>query len=109
MVTDKPEQFCYSKQERKVLFVKNTSYAILKIMSLVLPAVLLAGCAAPAKEATYRQIPMEEAVRMMEEETDYIILDVRTPEEFAEKHIPGAVNVPNETIGTDPSHGWAEV
>ena len=84
-----------------MLFVKNTSYAILKIMSLVLPAVLLAGCAAPAKEATYRQIPMEEAVRMMEEETDYIILDVRTPEEFAEKHIPGAVNVPNETIGTE--------
>ena len=33
------------------------------------------------------------------EETDYIILDVRTPEEFAEKHIPNAINVPNETIG----------
>ena len=34
----------------------------------------------------------------MEEETDYIILDVRTPEEFKEGHIPDAVNVPNETI-----------
>ena len=38
---------------------------------------------------------------MMEEESGYIILDVRTPEEFAEKHIPGAINVANETIGTD--------
>ena len=50
----------------------------------------------------YTQISMDEAVAMMEEESDYIILDVRTPEEFAEKHIPNAINVPNETIGTDP-------
>ena len=26
---------------------------------------------------------------------------MRTPEEFADKHIPGAVNIPNETIGTE--------
>ena len=38
---------------------------------------------------------------MMEEESDYIILDVRTAAEFAEKHIPGALNIPNETIGTE--------
>jgi rhodanese-related sulfurtransferase len=50
---------------------------------------------------SYIQIQMDEAITMMEEETDYIILDVRTPEEFAEKHIPGAVNVPNESIGTE--------
>ena len=37
---------------------------------------------------------------MMEKESGYIILDVRTPEEFADKHIPGAINIPNETIGT---------
>lgn len=50
---------------------------------------------------SYIQIQMDEAITMMEEEIDYIILDVRTPEEFAEKHIPGAVNVPNESIGTE--------
>ena len=50
---------------------------------------------------SYIQIQMDEAITMMEEETDYIILDVRTTEEFAEKHIPGAVNVPNESIGTE--------
>ena len=43
---------------------------------------------------------MTDAVTMMEEENGYIILDVRTPEEFAERHIPGAINIPNETIGT---------
>ena len=62
---------------------------------------LVAGCAAPAEsEASYRQVSMDEAIAMMEEENDYIILDVRTPEEFSEKHIPGAINIPNETIGT---------
>ena len=35
----------------------------------------------------------------MDIEEDYIILDVRTQEEYDEKHIPGAVLVPNETIG----------
>ena len=37
----------------------------------------------------------------MEEEEDYLILYVRTPEEYEEAHIPEAVNVPNETIGTE--------
>ena len=43
---------------------------------------------------------MQEAVGMMEKEEDYIILDVRTEQEFAAGHIPGAILVPNETIGT---------
>ena len=70
------------------------------ILPIFLAALLLAGCAAPAEEITYRQVNMDEAIAMMEEESGYIILDVRTPEEFADKHIPGALNIPNETIGT---------
>ena len=50
---------------------------------------------------TYRQISIDEAVTMMQEESDYIILDVRRPEEFATGHIPNAINVANEDIGTD--------
>ena len=52
-------------------------------------------------DITYTQISMDEAVTMMEEETDYIILDVRRPDEFADKHIQNAINVPNETIGEE--------
>ena len=73
-----------------------------KFISILLSLLLLAGCAAPAEqEANYRQIGMDEAIAMMEEENDYIVLDVRTPEEFADKHIPDAINIPNETIGTE--------
>ena len=72
-----------------------------RILPIFLAALLLAGCAAPAEEITYRQVNMDEAITMMEEESGYIILDVRTRSEFAEKHIPGAVNVANETIGTE--------
>ena len=67
----------------------------------VLAIFVLAGCNKETAENSYKQISMDEAVTMMAEETDYIILDVRTPEEFAEKHIPNAINVPNETIGND--------
>ena len=38
---------------------------------------------------------------MLEEETGYTILDVRTAEEYSEKHIPGAINIANESIGTE--------
>lgn len=53
------------------------------------------------QETSYRQITMDEAVALMVEEEGYIILDVRTVTEFNEKHIPGAINIPNETIGTE--------
>lgn len=72
-----------------------------RILPIFLAALLLVGCAAPAEEITYRQINMDEAITIMEEESGYIILDVRTSEEFVEKHIPGAINIPNETIGTE--------
>ena len=50
---------------------------------------------------TYRQIGMDEAALMMAQESDYIILDVRRADEFAAGHIPNAINVANEDIGTD--------
>ena len=72
-----------------------------KIIPFLMALLLLAGCGAQSEESTYRQINAEEADSMMEEESDYLILDVRTAQEYSEKHIPGAINIPNETIGTE--------
>ena len=64
---------------------------------------MFAGCAGTSNNQTntYRQITMDDAVTMMAQETGYIILDVRRPDEYATGHIPNAINVPNESIGTD--------
>lgn len=71
-----------------------------KILSVLLSALMLSGCSASRTgENTYRQLSMDEAVSLMNKETDYIILDVRRPDEFSEMHIPGAINIPNESIG----------
>jgi rhodanese-related sulfurtransferase len=76
------------------------------ILLSVLLLALLCGCA-PQNEGedekmTYTQITVNKAIEMMESESDYIILDVRTFEEYNERHIPGAICVPNESIGTEP-------
>ena len=59
-----------------------------KAILILFLAFLLAGCGVSAGEPGYRQIGMDEAVHMMEEESGYIILDVRTQEEFEDGHIP---------------------
>ena len=76
-----------------------------RVLLILLAALLLTGCSAPEaqerKEAAYRQVSTQEAVDMMAREKDYIILDVRTQAEYAAAHIPGAICVPNETIGQE--------
>ena len=73
-----------------------------KWIPILLSALMLTGCAVGGGQEhhTYRQISMDEAVTMMVEESGYIVLDVRRPDEFAAGHIPNAINVPNEFIGT---------
>lgn len=73
-----------------------------KLIPILLSALMFTGCSGTSNSQTntYRQITMDEAVTMMAQETGYIILDVRRPDEYATGHIPNAINVPNETIGT---------
>ena len=74
-----------------------------KLIPILLSALMFTGCAGTSNNHTntYRSITMDDAVNMMAQETGYIILDVRRPDEFAAGHIPNAINVPNESIGTD--------
>ena len=73
-----------------------------KLLPLVL-LLLLTGCGKPTgTELKYRQISMQEAIEIMDTKTGYIILDVRTQAEYESAHIPGAICVPNESIGSEP-------
>ena len=73
---------------------------IRKLATLLITSILLSSCARSDTGKGYREISMDEAVSMMEEQQNYVILDVRRPDEYALGHIPGAINVPNETIGS---------
>ena len=52
-------------------------------------------------EMRNKHVSMDEIVQIMNENTDYIILDVRTIAEYNEGHVPNAICIPNETIGNN--------
>ena len=72
-----------------------------KLILLILAVMLLTACG-QAKEndqgAVYVNITAKEAKRIMDNEEGYIILDVRTQEEYDEGHIPGAIVISHEEI-----------
>ena len=53
------------------------------------------------KESVIKYVSMDDIVGIMNENEDYIILDVRTVEEYNNGHIPNAICIPNETISED--------
>jgi rhodanese-related sulfurtransferase len=64
------------------------------IHSLVVTAVLACAAMTHADEPTPR-INQESLLKRIEQkDASMIILDVRTPEEFAAGHVPGAINIP---------------
>ena len=48
--------------------------------------------------STYEQITAEQAKTIMDTEKDYVIIDARTEEEFAEGHIENAILIPEYEI-----------
>ena len=53
---------------------------------------------ANGKVSTYEQITAEQAKTIMDTDKDYIIIDARTEEEFAEGHIENAILIPEYEI-----------
>ena len=72
-----------------------------KLILIFLAVLLLTACGQNTEndqEAVYMNITAEEAKQIMDTEEGYIILDVRTQEEYDEEHIPGAILIPNMEI-----------
>ena len=58
----------------------------------------LTACQNGGNNATYEQITPQQAKEIMDAEQDYIIIDARTEEEFAEGHIKDAILIPEYEI-----------
>ena len=81
---------------------------ILTVTVIILTAAVLAGCiqktnkeqteATQVNIGTYYQISQDEAKRIMDEESDYIIVDAREQSEYDEGHIKGAIVIPYTEI-----------
>lgn len=72
-----------------------------KLIILLLACVLLTACGQDKENnqgAVYVNITAEEAKQIMDTEEGYIILDVRTQEEYDQGHIPGAIVISHEEI-----------
>ena len=73
---------------------------VCKVLSALLCIFSFVGCnqKETTMKNTYEQITPAEAKGIMDTEQNYIILDVRTEEEFAEGHIAGAILIPDYEI-----------
>ena len=72
-----------------------------KLVFLLLAVMMLTACGQDKENdqgAVYVNITAEEAKEIMDIEEGYIILDVRTQEEYDEGHIPGAIVISHEEI-----------
>ena len=72
-----------------------------KLIFLLLAVMYLTACGQDKENdqgAVYVNITAEEAKHIMDSEEGYIILDVRTQEEYDQGHIPGATQISHEEI-----------
>lgn len=68
-----------------------------RLLCVLMPVLLFIFCSAHAEG--YRQIDQETAKKMMEANDGHIVVDVRRQDEYDGGHIPGAILIPNESIG----------
>ena len=75
-------------------------FSVIMILIITCTAILY-GCTSGGEskmENSYEQITPAEAKEIMDNENSYVILDVRTQEEYDEAHIDGAILIPDYEI-----------
>ena len=66
--------------------------------------ITLSGCSSEKEQegsVAYMMISQEEAKEMMARDDGHVVVDVRRQDEYDAGHIPGAILIPNESIGCD--------
>ena len=83
--------------------MNRTIYVILIIIAIAVGVILMLNRKEQyiENEGIIKHVSMDDIVEIMNENKNYIILDVRTIAEYNEGHIPNAICIPNETIGSN--------
>lgn len=75
------------------------------VILLAAAAIILTGCVQKldggGTARSYTQISQEEAKAMMAKDDGHVVVDVRRQNEYDAGHIPGAILIPNESIGAE--------
>ena len=75
-----------------------------RIICIILLAFSVFGCSGKSMkennmaENGFVSVPMDKGLEMMKSESDFVLVDVRRPDEYSEGHIPGARLLTNETF-----------
>ena len=93
----------------------TTVLTFLMIPVVIIMAFSLFGCGMQKLDGdgmqykpAYVSISQDEAKLMMKDEDGHLIVDVRRADEYAQGHIPGAILIPNEEIGTEEPEELAD-
>ena len=83
--------------------MNRTIYVILIIIAIAVGVILMLNRKERyiENEGIIKHVSMDDIVEIMNENKNYITLDVRTIAEYNEGHIPNAICIPNETIGSN--------
>ncbi len=94
-------------KRRKIAF-RNRGFLLPAAVILLLGILTASGCiekqimdGPDMVRNSYQQISQEKAKEMMEKDDGHVIVDVRRQDEYDGGHIPGAILIPNEEIGTE--------
>jgi rhodanese-related sulfurtransferase len=86
---------------RGMVYIVKNKAAVIFLIAMMMVATL-SGCAVNEQASDsaneYYKINSDDAKIMMEQESNLVVLDVRTPEEFAEGYIQGSINIPDTDI-----------
>ena len=94
--------------------MKNT---LIKIILLLIVPFILIGCSNNSEEnnminntkTNYVEKDKTEAIKKIMSENEYIIVDVRTPEEYEESHIKGAINIEYDKATYQPTKVYLKI
>jgi len=84
--------------------MKNFIYSCILIMTLILGACSKVDSVSSVEAATPQSMSQQDLLEITKQNSnEFVILDVRSEDEFKQSHIKNAVNIPHTEILKDPS------